>query len=259
MIPDNGFWKMPLGEPPRLINLSSGAPHGLVPEETYFFRRIWVLNLHQGSGELDFEGQRFAFGKNSITLAPPGVRHTYRFAGPCRLSFIHFIPRGGTRAELPVTADQGHEADALRQRIALAATRPSLDHPATRSFVWDILWRLHESCFSARQNGENHHRAIQLTLLEIESRLSGTIYTEELARHAGISKTHLNRLFHRHLKCGVQEYIIAQRCKKALSLLRETSLSIQEIGSLVGIPDPHFFNKTFRRLHGKSPAKARKP
>ena len=51
----------------------------------------------------------------------------------------------------------------------------------------------------------------------------------------------------------VSEYIQLVRIRNAQSLLRDTTLSIQEVSYSVGIDDPLYFSKIFRRLSGQSP------
>ena len=42
-----------------------------------------------------------------------------------------------------------------------------------------------------------------------------------------------------------------------MSLSAATALTIQEIGCAVGIPDPQYFNKQFRKVTGLSPSRYR--
>ena len=51
----------------------------------------------------------------------------------------------------------------------------------------------------------------------------------------------------------VSEYVQKTRIRNAQSLLRDTNISIQEVSYSVGIDDPLYFSKTFRKLVGLSP------
>jgi AraC-like DNA-binding protein len=55
----------------------------------------------------------------------------------------------------------------------------------------------------------------------------------------------------------VQEWIIERRMAEARSLLSDTELSVGEISRRVGMSDPGYFSRLFRRTHGTSPRKWR--
>ena len=158
---------------------------------------------------------------------------------------------------LPVSVNLGKYYERYCQDLIRASTRSETNCPANRATLWQLLFQLQEIHLENGQKASGNP-AVRQTLLEIESRLSSPLYTEDLANKVGISKTHLNRLFQAQLKCSVQAYVVQQRCKKALSLLKETALGIKEIGAHVGIPDPHLFNKTFHRLYSCAPSRFRK-
>lgn len=40
---------------------------------------------------------------------------------------------------------------------------------------------------------------------------------------------------------------------QARRLLTESTLSVEEVGRAVGLPDPSYFARQFRRVHGSSP------
>ncbi|MNG41143.1 HTH-type transcriptional activator Btr [compost metagenome] len=54
------------------------------------------------------------------------------------------------------------------------------------------------------------------------------------------------------------EYISAVRHREARKLLRETELSVEEVGGRIGYPDTHYFSRIFRRHEGISPSEYRK-
>ncbi|BBY42390.1 hypothetical protein A5765_22745 [Mycolicibacterium celeriflavum] len=51
----------------------------------------------------------------------------------------------------------------------------------------------------------------------------------------------------------MQEWIIERRMAESRRLLADTDLSIQEVARQVGIADPGYFSRQFRRMHGTSP------
>jgi two-component system response regulator YesN len=55
----------------------------------------------------------------------------------------------------------------------------------------------------------------------------------------------------------MQNYIRNLRIEKALGLLKDIRLKVNEIGDIVGIPDTNYFCKTFKKIKGFSPTEYR--
>ena len=53
-------------------------------------------------------------------------------------------------------------------------------------------------------------------------------------------------------------YINETKMKEALPLLDKSELSIHEIAARVGVEDPFYFNRLFRRFYGMAPREYRK-
>ena len=64
---------------------------------------------------------------------------------------------------------------------------------------------------------------------------------------------HLTTIVRRRTGRTVQEWITERRMAEARDLLSETELPISEVARLVGMPDPGYFSRVFRRMHGTSP------
>ena len=55
----------------------------------------------------------------------------------------------------------------------------------------------------------------------------------------------------------IQRFHLQRRIERAQMLLVATNMPIHRIGQLVGMPDPQYFNKSFRRCTGMPPSLAR--
>ena len=64
---------------------------------------------------------------------------------------------------------------------------------------------------------------------------------------------HLTTVVRRRTGRTVQEWIIERRMAEARSLLSDTELPVGEIARRVGMSDPGYFSRLFRRTHGTSP------
>ncbi|WP_418667929.1 response regulator [Allofournierella sp.] len=88
----------------------------------------------------------------------------------------------------------------------------------------------------------------------IQQHLEQKITLDELAAEAGLKKSYLCTLFKASLGQSIGEYMLEQRLRRAEGLLTTTSLRIWEIGEKVGIPDPLYFSKVFKRRYGVAPS-----
>ncbi|HAQ40673.1 helix-turn-helix transcriptional regulator [Anaeropeptidivorans aminofermentans] len=81
---------------------------------------------------------------------------------------------------------------------------------------------------------------------------------EEVAKHSGVSKSHLIRRFRAETgktPCSILQEI---RMEYARLLLIYETFGICEISAMIGYSDPDYFCKVFRRVSGTTPASFRK-
>ncbi|WP_341346915.1 helix-turn-helix domain-containing protein [Paenibacillus sp. FSL H3-0469] len=92
----------------------------------------------------------------------------------------------------------------------------------------------------------------------MNGRLGSTLTLPELAKHAGVSKQHLIYIFNAETGVSPIEYFLRLKIQRAGHLLDLTELSIKEVGSAVGINDPYYFSRLFKRISGFSPSSYRR-
>ena len=64
----------------------------------------------------------------------------------------------------------------------------------------------------------------------------------------------ISKKFKKEFGCTVAQYILKKRIDAAKSMLTTSNMTINEVGELVGIDDPQYFNKQFRKMTGMSPS-----
>jgi len=153
--------------------------------------------------------------------------------------------------------------------------------PSERKPVWDAAIESIETELAARLEGYRQAALAHLTLLLIDlARLAsdvvgdlrhsgepvlaevfavierchaGPLSLRDVAREVGMTPGHLTTIVRRRTGRTVVEWIIERRMAESRRLLADTELSIQEVARRVGIPDPGYFSRLFRRTHGTSP------
>lgn len=79
-----------------------------------------------------------------------------------------------------------------------------------------------------------------------------------LSSHFYINPSYLSRTFKHQAGTTIVEYLTARRIQKAQELLQSTDRLAYEIGAEVGIPDPNYFGKCFKKYTGCSIQEFRK-
>jgi AraC family transcriptional regulator, transcriptional activator of pobA len=153
--------------------------------------------------------------------------------------------------------------------------------PAERKPVWDTVIDAIEAELAARKEGYRQAALAHLTLLLIDvARLAGDVVGElrrsgepllaevftvidrrlgeplslrDVAHELGITPGHLTTVVRRRTGRTVQEWIIERRMAEARSLLSDTELPVSDIARRIGMSDPGYFSRLFRRTHGTSP------
>jgi AraC-like DNA-binding protein len=91
----------------------------------------------------------------------------------------------------------------------------------------------------------------------LDENLDRPISVSLLAEQANLAPNTLAKKFKQAHKTTLSQYLLHRRIDKARSLLATTTLTIYEVGASVGIPDPQYFNKQFRKVAGISPSRYR--
>lgn len=87
----------------------------------------------------------------------------------------------------------------------------------------------------------------------IDQNYASALSLEGLASYVHLSSSYLSKLFKRELGQNISSYIQHVRIERAKVLLRTTSKKTYEIAEAVGIPDPVYFSKIFKRATGQKP------
>ncbi len=102
-----------------------------------------------------------------------------------------------------------------------------------------------------------HAEIVHWVLAYIERRHRDGTRLTTIARMAGVSRSHLCRIFRRVTGETLKRFLIRRRIEEAKALLRNPSLTIQQVASAVGYRDLSHFDRVFRRWEGQSPSQHR--
>ena len=98
---------------------------------------------------------------------------------------------------------------------------------------------------------------IQRLIDYINSHLSEDISLNDLASFSHLSAPYVSRLFKENLNVGFVEYVNTQRIAKARQLLKNTTLTVEQIGFQVGFNNVRSFMRTFKKYENTTPGQYR--
>lgn len=93
----------------------------------------------------------------------------------------------------------------------------------------------------------------QRVILFMRRRYGENIALTDAAEEAGLSAAYLSRIFKEDTGCNFIDYLTQLRLFRAQALLRESDLSVREVGSRVGFGSSSYFIRVFRRQMGVTP------
>lgn len=96
---------------------------------------------------------------------------------------------------------------------------------------------------------------VQKAIKFIEYNYSSNIDINDVAASAGISRSHLYRLFMQHISMPPNEYLMRFRISKGAELLESSRLSVGEVAYSTGFSDQLYFSRVFKKYMGIPPSK----
>lgn len=86
----------------------------------------------------------------------------------------------------------------------------------------------------------------------VAANLVSGLQLSDIAEHLNITPAYLSRLFHKAEGFTLITYINRLRMQKVEDLILHQNLSLKEAGNLVGLNDPNYVSRLFRRVKGYS-------
>lgn len=104
-----------------------------------------------------------------------------------------------------------------------------------------------------KYNKKNINQILQNAMKYICDNYAMSITLNELAEHTYVSTYYLSRMFKKELGKNFVEYLNEVRIEKAKELLGNNKYKTYEVAELVGIQDPHYFSKIFKKYTNMTP------
>jgi len=238
-----------------------------------------------GRGAVRVNGQDYSLEPHDLYILPWNRRIEYfsSVREPMFTAHVHLVPwmRPGSkwspnvphergdpgfdspdRHDLPLAGGNGVSRYRLETEGTLARLinyttgwfRDSDRNEAEGRALGLLIWgELERRASHAMPNAERRPEELSRLLLYIEHNYQTAPTVEKLAAIIGRSRSHVLKLFQKHLHVSAKTYVLNRQLREARDLLLSTTTLIGEVGRLSGFEDPYHFSKLFRRVVGMSP------
>lgn len=262
-----------------VIRIAHRQDNPLRITERIIFDHELVLFL-AGKGTFCFGTEKHRFGPHDLFCVPPFVPHSIVADGSCEHIAVHFDWAPGVPATSRLPERSPYEirlpaglmlprqtalvaGDRVEDDLQQLVTAWQTGEPVRALEATGCLLRVLTALLRQQSTGDAsaesaRDRARMEQVLKLIRNVSGpTQPPEVLARAAGLSVSHFNRLFREWSGFTPMEYQRRQRIARARTLLGNARLTIKEIAAQCGFDDPYHFSRAFRQLDGLSPSQYR--
>ena len=227
---------------------------------------VWIiLGLKKLLEKLDMDIKVVGTANNGLTakeeialLKPDVIFADIRMPGLSGLELLQAIPNVSPDSKVVIIsgyAEFSYAQEAVQHHAYDYLLKPIKEEDLTRVMTSIVNERDLEN---ADAKMPSYDRMIDNVISEIQEHYMEDISLTSLSAKYNISMGHLSKMIKENLKVNFSDYIASLRIQRAKELLRDDSLSIQEIAEIVGYNDYFYFTKVFKKVEGISPSKYRK-
>lgn len=169
-----------------------------------------------------------------------------------------YVERGGR----PVFAPKEPEAfrSLLEQLLAIAATEDYIRDMRINEKITQLLTLIMAESWhpESSPHAGAKKKSLQYVKAYLEEHYRERITLDHLAGQFYLNKFYLARAFKEQFGSTVLGYLDQVRITRAKQLLRFSDLTVEAVGQEVGIGEPGYFSRVFKKVEGISPGEYRR-
>ncbi|WP_040949456.1 AraC family transcriptional regulator [Gorillibacterium massiliense] len=225
----------------------------------------------EGEGFVERAGEiSVSVPAGSLVIIPAGIPHRYWASEQNPWSIYWFHLKGEHTGELthlyglenmPKKLPAGFSGEFIAridQSLAIIADRPYSLHShvyVSQTMRWLISGLGQELLRSDQDRKRDRH--LDNAIRYMTEHVATSIQLPDLAKSTGLSSQHVNHLFKKETGFSPIDYFLRMKMQHAANMLDLTGLTVKEIAASVGMNDPYYFSRMFKKLMGQSPTEYR--
>ncbi|HYE04091.1 MAG TPA: AraC family transcriptional regulator [Planctomycetota bacterium] len=276
-----------LASPPRILLANSYAWRAGETTGPHYDESVLITVVDSGRGRIAIGTRSFACQRGQVLHAPWASPMHYASDAhePLAMTSLHLAFRPWsepTPPTMPITRpaqasrrcmtgrpgaqpwddafavqDRGDLRELARRAVSAWSAR-SRRHLLLRGIAAEIVDALAAARDSAiPADTHPHAAAVRRIATWMEVHISRHVSRAELVARSGLDATTLTQAFRAVFGRSPTDWLIDARLREARALLRTTEEPIGRVGLRVGIADPFYFSKLFKRRVGVSPQRYR--
>ena len=200
-----------------------------------------------GTGDFEIGEKRFLTNPGDVMFLPSNTPYKVKYSVSESI-VIHFGYCNYFEAENFCLNNPSRIESRFRHLLKAWDDRHSTNR--AKSIIYDILDKM-----ASDQKLPIDDTAIANCVRYIDSNFCDPkINIESVCATAFISASSLQRAFAKYFGMSPKQYLIQLRMNRALELMTESSLSINEISSACGFTDEKYFSRAFKKKYGYPPS-----
>jgi len=238
------------------------APDFEIKRKTYPYHIIEIPT--KGKCLFKIAAKQYELKKGSLGGFAPGIAHHYKCDknNPMEHIFIAFTGSEAPQLFEKIGFNKGKVLQVLKPAdifyLAEAILKKGLEktdisHELCCSYLRTLI--LEQSSYSAvaEKTEFASMKTYRICRKYIDRNFSTILLPSEAANQCGINVRYMSRLFKKYANITPHEYMMRLKLNKAANLLLISSMSVNDIGEMVGFEDPYHFSRNFKKFHGLSP------
>lgn len=250
---------------------------GFYPHASHHYRKR-VIGINQyiliycmdGEGWCVVDGMRYTIAANQFIILPAGIPHEYGTGkdNPWSIYWVHFK---GYMAQdyvgenyIPITLNPGAQSrinyriglfEEIFMTLKLGSGRETLRYVSSlfHHFLGSLCyWETYRNV-----GGVSNKELLKSIVHFMHENIERKISLSEIASFVGYSTSHFSTLFCSLTGQSPMAYLNHLRIQRACELLEFTDMKVNQICYKVGIEDPYYFSRLFKRIMGVSPREFR--
>jgi AraC-like DNA-binding protein len=224
-----------------------------------------IVLVTEGEAELYLGDTKVLFGKGDILIDFPGVPVHYRalsdwsnkWVGVGSADLGLFLEKLGITPAAPVIkCGNAARFEAVMDEILAMSPSP---YPSQSMRLGRYLYELAE-LIAKECEGQMKPPTIRSNeiLRYIAANYQGDIRVAQIAERYHLDRSYLERSFKKETGQSIREAVIGFRIRRAQTLLRETSYSVEEVSKRSGFRDRLYFSRFFHKKFGLTPTEYRR-